>query len=110
MALRYRDIAVKTAYVVLDSKELSPVHLGEEFNDGTFLTNKQLDKVQKYYDKIVARLKKQVLKIDDRAKGKGKGKKSTTKKATKAKTSAPKKTAKKTVKSAKKKGKKKGKK
>ena len=106
MALRYRDIAVKTAYAVLAGKELDPVELGEEFNKGTFLTNKQFDKVQGHFDKIVARLKKAVDKIDSRGKGK-KGTKATTKakvstKAKKAKASAPKASAK-----TKKKGKKK---
>jgi len=95
MALRYRDIAVKTAHSVLAEVELSPVDLGETFNDGTFLTNKQLDKVQKHFDKVVGRLKKQVDKIDDR---------------TKTKKTKSKKTKTASVKEGKKKGKKKGKK
>ena len=68
MGLRYREVATREALRILSGSQLLPEKLGELYNDGKATTEKQTEKVNKHFQKLVARFKTRLDKIDAKTK------------------------------------------
>ena len=64
MSLRYREVATREALRILSGSKMLPEKLGELYNDGKATTEKQTEKVDKHFQKLVARFKLRLDKID----------------------------------------------
>lgn len=68
MSLRYREVATREALRILSGSRMLPEKLGELYNDGKATTEKQTEKVDKHFQKLVARFKLRLDKIDAKSK------------------------------------------